>query len=42
MYQSSMGFEEFKAELLPEQGAHGGGDGRSAAEILKGVKGIIG
>ncbi len=42
MYQASMGFEEFKAELLPEHGAHGDGDGRSAAEILKDVKGIIG
>ncbi len=42
MYQASIGFEEFKAELLPEHGVHGDGDGRSAAEILKGVKGIIG
>lgn len=42
MYQSSMGFEEFKSELLPDQGAPGGRDGKSAAEILKDVKGIIG
>lgn len=42
MYQGSMGFEEFKAALLPDSGADGGGDGRSAAEILEGVKGIIG
>lgn len=42
MYQESMGFEEFKAELSDGHGAQEAGDGRSAAEILEGVKGIIG
>lgn len=42
MYQGSMGFEEFKEELSAGNGAQEAGDGRSAAEILEGVKGIIG
>ncbi len=42
MYQEVMGFEEFKAELSAESGTKEAGDGRSAAEILADVKGIIG
>ncbi len=42
IYQESMGFEEFKEALSAGHGAQEAGDGRSAAEILKDVKGIIG
>lgn len=42
MYQGSMGFEAFKQELYAGQDSHEAGDGRSAVEILEGVKGIIG